>query len=207
MDQVLPLPLKLRVPCRAAPGARSSAHEVVIEPDWSVHTGHDADLERIAAAFGGGVSCLHLLANTLPAFRAWREHARRAGGLAIQSANWGATWSPLERFAGCCPPTPFRDPASAAAHCREPRHVAGGVPGLAKDLRALVKGLGPRADPALPSDPSLGPAGNDELAADAWQCGLPPAWVAEVRTGMARAGVTDVELEVLLAIASSGGTE
>lgn len=204
MDQVLPLPLVLRVPCHPSPGARSVPHEVVIGTEWSVATGHDPHLERIAAGFGGGVSCLSMLARTLPAFQQWRERARRSGGLPIRSDNSGATWSPLMRVAGCCPPTGFRDAASAGAHSRSPRHVAAetGVP--AGELGALVRGLGPRADPALPLDGGLGPFGCDDLAAAAWDCGLTPAWVTAVRTAMAEAEVSDVELEVLLAIASCG---
>ena len=170
MDQVLPLPLVLRVPCHPSPGARSVPHEVVIGTEWSVATGHDPHLERIAAGFGGGVSCLSMLARTLPAFQQWRERARRSGGLPIRSDNSGATWSPLMRVAGCCPPTGFRDAASAGAHSRSPRHVAAetGVP--AGELGALVRGLGPRADPALPLDGGLGPFGCDDLAAAAWDC-------------------------------------
>ena len=204
MDQVLPLPLVLRVPCHPSPGARSVPHEVVIEAGWSLSTGHDVQLERIAAGFGGGVSCLSMLARNLPAFQQWRERARRLGGLPIRSDNWCATWSPLRRVAGCCPTTGFRDAASAGAHSRTPRHVAAetGVP--AGELGALVRGLGPRADPALPLDDRRVPYGCDDLAAAAWDCGLPPDWVAAVRAEMADAGVPEVELEVLLAIAGCG---
>jgi hypothetical protein len=200
----LGLPLSIMVPCRPSPGARSVPHSVIIGSDWSVFTGHDEGLERIAAAFGGGVSCLPMLTATIPALRLWHERATRAAGLLVRSDDWGATWASTSGARTCCPAAGFADPAEAAAHVRSPRHVATEVDAPRRELGRLVAGFGARADPGLPTHLGLGPLGTDAVAEAAWACGLAPDWVADVRGRLAASGVVEVELEVLLAIAQTG---
>lgn len=200
----LGLPLSLTVPCRPSPGARAIRHSVIIGSDWSVFTGHDEGLERIAAAFGGGVSCIPMLNATIPALRMWHERATRAAGLLIRSDDWGATWASASGARACCPAVGFRDPAEAAAHVRSPRHVATELDAPRHDLTRLVAGLGARADPGLPAGLGLGRLEADPLAEAAWECGLAPDWVADVHGQLASAGVVEVDLEVLLAIAQTG---
>ena len=200
----LRLPLSIMLPCRPSPGARAVPHSVIIGPDWSVFTGHDEGLEQIAAAFGGGVSCIPMLRATLPALRVWHERATRRSGLLIRSDDWGATWASSSGARACCPAAGFPDPAEAAAHVRSPRHVATEVDSPQRQLGRLVAGFGARADPGLPTHLGIGPLGCDEVAAQAWECGLPPDWVADVRGALAAGGVSEVEREVLLAIAKTG---
>jgi hypothetical protein len=200
----LDLPLTVVVPCWASSGARSVRHPVRIEADWSVHAGHYPDLERIAVAFGGGVSCLPMLAEAIPGLRQWWERARRASGLMIRSPDRGATWHAGDSVHTCCPDRGFPDPAQAAAHVRSPTHVASHTGAPRRELRGLVAGVTAGDDPRLPIDPRLGALGSDRVAAAAWECGLQPAWVARVRGILAATGSLEGPVAVLLAIAQTG---
>jgi hypothetical protein len=194
----LDLPLTATFPCRASVGARSARHAVTIAPDWSVQTPHDEGLERIAAAFGGGVSCIPALRAVMPGFRMWWERATRQSGLLARSPDLGATWFGLEAILPCCPARGFDDAAEAAAHCRDIPHVAAAshVPG--RDLRNLVSGLGPEADPRPPE------GRGDPLLEQAWACGLHPSWVVGLLADLAAAGLAEPTLELVLAMAHTG---
>jgi hypothetical protein len=105
MRSILPSPdgepLTLKVRCWTSRSSKApvTRHPVTIHPDWSVTTPHDLESERVAAAFGGYLSCLDL---------ATRDRAR---GISV-----------LERVgAGCRFPTttrPESGPASAVADAR-----------------------------------------------------------------------------------------
>jgi hypothetical protein len=195
----LDLPLATTFPCRASDGARAVRHPVVIEADWTVHTGHDADLERIAAAFGGGVSCIGELRAVLPGFRVWRERALRRSGPVVRSTDRGMTWSSTDGTLSCCPASGFADPREAAAHCRGVPHVATASGCPRRGLRALIAGLGPAGVPEPP-----GGAGRDVELDQAWACSLDPSWVAETRGALVAAGLDAPGLDLLLALAHSG---
>jgi hypothetical protein len=192
------LPLTTTFPCRASAGARSARHTVTIAPDWSVQTPHDEGLERIAAAFGGGVSCIPALRAVMPGFRMWWERATRQTGLLARSPDRGATWFSLEAVLPCCPARGFDDPVVAAAHCRDVTHVAGVSRVPARDLRNLVSGLGLRADPGPPE------GRGDPLVEQAWACGLHPSWVLGQCSELVAAGLAEPTLELLLALAHTG---
>lgn len=192
------LPLNATFPCRASAGARPTRHEVTIGADWSVRTPHDEGLERIAAAFGGGVSCLPALRGVLPGFRMWWERATRRTGLLARSPDRGASWFSLESTLPCCPTRGFDDPAVAAAHCRDIPHVAAASRVNRRDLRALVAGLGPQADPGPPD------GAGDPLVDRAWECGLHSSWVLELREELAASGVAEPTPELVLALAHTG---
>ncbi|MGB7979739.1 MAG: hypothetical protein WCF36_02975 [Candidatus Nanopelagicales bacterium] len=201
------LPICLTFPCAPAPGARAVRHRVDIDVGWSVDTGHDEALERIAAALGGGASCMDALRAVLPGLRTWWQRARRETGSLIHSPDRAATWVSSEGTQRCCPAHGFVHPQQAAEHTRSVPHVAA-VTGVAvRDLRAAVTGLGPVAQRAgSPPEPV------DQLTAQAWECGLHPDWVAQVRTALAAevrpagAGPTGgpVSLGLLLAIWQTG---
>src|SRR4051812_25756170 len=54
-------PLELQARCYTDPAhRRGGAHPILLQPDWSVDTGHDLEAERFTVAFGGYLSCLHL---------------------------------------------------------------------------------------------------------------------------------------------------
>ena len=61
-------PLTISIRCSTVrangPGKR---HDITINPDWTITTPHDLDLERIATAMGGYLSCLEFGDHTLPA--------------------------------------------------------------------------------------------------------------------------------------------
>ena len=194
----LDLPLTATFPCRASAGGRATRHAVVIAPDWSVQTPHDEGLERIAAAFGGGVSCIPALRAVLPGFRMWWERATRRPGLLARSPDRGATWFSTEGALPCCPSRGFGDAAEAAAHCRGVPHVAAATRVPWRDLRNLVAGLGPAADPGLPV------GAGESLVEQAWGCGLHPSWVQGLRAELAAAGFADPTLELVIAIAHKG---
>lgn len=202
VDLPLALPLTLSIRCRSGGRARGARHPVVIEPDWSWRTGHDEDLERIAAAFGGGVSCLPLLAGALPAFRQWWQRARREVIPLVVSTDQGATWASVDGTLACCPVSGFADPGGAAEHARGPRHVAVAVGVDPRDVAALVAGLGPDGDPGPPPGP--GGDGHGALGDRTWACGLPPDWVAASRAALHVVGAGEACLRVLLALAQTG---
>lgn len=211
----LALPLTLSYPCRASPGSRAVRHWVVVEEGWVVRTPHDEGLERIAAALGGGVSCLTALDRVLPGLRMWWERAVRLTGPVIRSADLGWTWTAVDELAPCCPTAGFKDPLDAAAHARCARHVAH-VSGVdARSLAALVRGLGPTTDPRPPGRVGVPPgdaiaardaaghaASDATVVADAWACGLAPAWVGAACTSL-REGGLEPRVPLILAMAQS----
>lgn len=191
----LQLPLTATFPCRASPGARSSRHAVVIGADWSVQTPHDEGLERIAAAFGGGVSCLPALRAVMPGFSMWWERATRRTGLLAITPDRGATWLSREGILPCCPARGFEDAAVAAAHCRGVPHVAAASRAPRRDLRTLVAALGPAADPGPPE------GRGDPVVEQAWAVGLHSSWVLDMRAALEAAGLPDPSLELVIALA------
>lgn len=89
-------PITLRIPCRNGPGTDSqSAHDVTLNPDWSVDTPHDLAAESVAVAFGGRLSCLELgpaidaarYRLALDARRAWHPLRRGSHGTWIAGAS------------------------------------------------------------------------------------------------------------------------
>lgn len=194
----LDLPITTTFPCRASPRARATRHEVQIAEDWTVCTPHDEDLERIAAAFGGGVSCMPALRAVMPGFRMWWERATRQPGLLSRSPDWGATWICIDSAPACCPARGFADAAAAAEHCRTVAHVAAASTTSVRDLRALVRGLGQAADPAPPT------GSGDPLVEGAWACGLQPRVVHELRYQLAAAGAPEPDLGLVLALTHTG---
>lgn len=218
----LDLPVTTSYPCRPVGESRAHRHPVIVQADWTLVTGHDEGLERIAAAFGGRVTCLAELPPLTAALRVWWQRARRAGGPALRSRDEGTTWIPGDGRLACCAPSGYRDPGVAAAHFREPRHVAFATGAPRRQLAWLVAGLNGRADPARPDvgDPDAGGRGADgvrlrlgaaatacevertALLDEAWACGLNPAWAEQVLGILEPAG--PVEVGTLLALAQTG---
>jgi hypothetical protein len=198
VDAGLAFPLTAAFPCRTSAGARSARHAVTIASDWSVQTPHDEGLERIAAAFGGGVSCIPALRAVMPGFQMWWERATRQPGLLARTMDRGATWFSTESILPCCPARGFGDASEAAAHCRGVPHVAAASRVPRRDLRNLVAGLGPAADPGPPE------GAGDPLIERAWACGLHSSWVQDLCAELAAAGLAEPTLELVLALAHTG---
>ncbi|UBV13918.1 hypothetical protein [Mycolicibacterium fortuitum] len=54
-------PQTFDIPCQSSRETHDhTTHEITISPDWTVSTPHDLEAERVAAAFGGWISCLEL---------------------------------------------------------------------------------------------------------------------------------------------------
>jgi hypothetical protein len=194
----LDLPLEVMFPCRTSPGARSTRHPVLITGDWSVRTPHDEGLEQIAAAFGGGVSCMPALRAVMPGFRMWWERATRRAGLLGRSPDRGATWFGPDGSLPCCPARGLEGAAAAASHLRDIPHIAAATGVARRHLRDLVAGIGPAADPGPPE------GRGDPLIDQAWAVGLHPRWVQEVRDELGAAGFAGPTLGLVIAIAHAG---
>lgn len=114
--------LRVDVACSTSPDMSSvSTHPVTLSGTWEVGTPHDLEAERVAAAFGGFISCLVLVDHVCPAVReAVQLHARRTVPR-IKRAVRG-TWRPVPSLAGpCCRPEPTA--AAAAEHLRSREHT------------------------------------------------------------------------------------
>lgn len=100
-------------------GGPSTRHAVTISPDWTIKTPHDLDLERIAVAMGGYLTCVHLADHTIPALRELVQlQARR-----IVPPMWRESdgrW----RLPCDCRPNSYTAASFAADHLRDPTHVA-----------------------------------------------------------------------------------
>ncbi|MDQ1250717.1 MAG: hypothetical protein QG597_5097, partial [Actinomycetota bacterium] len=131
-------PLATSVTCRtsAVNGAEVTRHAVVIHHDWRVDVPHDLEGERVAAAFGGYLSCISLVDHAVPALREW---LRRAGRLELPAMTFRGEvdrWT-LKDEQPCCAKTTFRDALAAAEHWRSPQHVADACGASRRQLRTL----------------------------------------------------------------------
>jgi hypothetical protein len=137
-------PLTTTVSCRTAcSGGPVAAHPVTVSADWSVRTPHDIELERIAAAMGGYLSCVDLVDRMIPALRALVQlRARRALPQILR--NEAGHWSLRTLAPDCrCGPYRFGSAAEAAEHAMDPYHVARlhkAVPRQLERLLAAVEG-------------------------------------------------------------------
>jgi hypothetical protein len=128
--------LTVTLPCSTSPDMScATPHEIVLEPDWTMATPHDLEAERVAAALGGYLSCLHLVEHVVPAVRQTLQmHARRAVPRLKRAVR--GTWRAVPSAAQeCCRAEPSA--SVAAAHLRGIEHTAtcaGGDPSLASTL-------------------------------------------------------------------------
>ena len=189
-------PLSTSVTCRtsAVDGAEATRHAVVIHHDWRVDVPHDLEGERVAAAFGGYLSCISLVDHAVPALREW---LRRAGRLELPAMTFRGEvdrWA-LKDEQPCCAKTTFRDALAAADHWRSPQHVADACGASRRQLRSLTTA----ATAAHASGRGLGmPEGDRDRAAAAclgadtdvawlWQAGIHPrlVWTIHRHVGSA----------------------
>lgn len=120
-------PLEFQIECRLSQSAsRGTKHSVTIHPDWSVTTPHDLDSERVAAAFGGYTSCLPLVEQTIPAFRAMLPVLSRQSRIPLWRDSWDDWLLPASwHVPSCCRGQKFTSAAAAARHVRSASHIAG----------------------------------------------------------------------------------
>ncbi len=116
-------PLVLSVRCSTSPDmVGATRHDVALDADWTLATPHDLPAERIAAAFGGYLSCLHLVDVVVPTVReSLQMHGRRVAPRLRRAARgtWKADGPAAQR---CCAPAPTAQ--QAAAHLRSVEHAA-----------------------------------------------------------------------------------
>lgn len=118
-------PLRLIVRCRPTPTSDNGPrHPVVIGPDWSVALPHDIEAERVAGAFGGYNSCLVLVEEAIPAFRASLPLLLRRSRAELHRVKdrW-RVGAELE-VAGCCGGREYATAGQAARHLRTLGHLA-----------------------------------------------------------------------------------
>jgi hypothetical protein len=67
--------LSTSITCRtsAVDGAEAARHAVTIDHDWRVDVPHDLEGERVAAAFGGYLSCISLVDQQCRSARGCRD--------------------------------------------------------------------------------------------------------------------------------------
>ncbi|MEP7055527.1 MAG: hypothetical protein ABI912_09795 [Actinomycetota bacterium] len=166
------------------------AHELVIHADWSVGTVHDLEAERVAAAFGGYLTCLEYADRVLPAARRCVQARARRGLPAIRLEPLG-TWTPRDHFGVCCASTFGLTRAEAAAHVRSGEHAAAryGVHLLQVEpvVRAVLNRHAMEFEPRLPADAEdiAGRCVNyGEDLAGLWDVGVPPALVRAIHVAL-----------------------
>lgn len=177
-------PLTLRIGCWTSPDpdADGVRHEVTLQPDGTVDVPHDLEAERLAAAFGGYLSCLELVERVVPALDDWWQLQRRQL-LPPLSRGPRGQWRPLPSASGpCC--SPAQHVAPVAEHVRSAEHLtrAGRLPArLVGPLATTL--LTVHGVPQLPRDAALDALGCvrgvDGVAA-LWQAGLHPTVVRSV---------------------------
>jgi hypothetical protein len=115
-------PMVLSVRCSTSPDmATWIRHDVELRADWTLATPHDIAAERVAAAFGGYLSCLHMVDVVVPAVRTTLQlHGRRVVPRLRRGARgtWKAEGTAAQR---CC--TPAATAQDAAEHLRSVEHT------------------------------------------------------------------------------------
>lgn len=121
-------PLTLTVRCRdKRAGGRGHKHPVTLTPDWRLETGHDLELERIAAAMGGYLSCLELADRVLPAaYDLWLAANRRLPPAVVSDDRFDiGQWSLATPAPGCsCHRVRWPEAAQAVEHLSSAAHWA-----------------------------------------------------------------------------------
>jgi len=154
----------VNVACRTSRNSTkgSKRHPVTLYPDGRIDTGHDLEQERILAALGGYLSCLEL-ADAAPAVLEWYTLEQRLAGRPIRANHSRASWHAVKK-AKCCPRRGYQTPQDAAAHARDPKHVALTHGANAWQVSALCRGIAPQPVPEMPGEPW----------STMWDCGMHP---------------------------------
>ncbi|CAN5189167.1 hypothetical protein BH20ACT5_BH20ACT5_14640 [soil metagenome] len=183
-------PLVITAACRTArTGGSVTHHEVTIEADWSVRTPHDIELERIATALGGYLSCVELVDREVPALAELMQlRARRV--LPRITRRTDGCWTSRALAPDCqCEYVDFHTAVEAAEHVRDPLHVArvhGTEAGQLRWLHAAVT-QAHGTDFYLPpyDDCGAGQAVRErDGVAQLWEAGVHPRTVGELHRAL-----------------------
>ncbi|MBK6764188.1 MAG: hypothetical protein IPG68_13325 [Micrococcales bacterium] len=115
-------------------------------------TGHDLEQERIPAALGGYLSCLELADVASPAVLEWFTLEQRLVARPIRATQSRGPWHPAKK-AQCCARRGYKTAQDAAAHARDPKHVALTHGAHAWQVVALCRGFAPEPAPEMPGEP------------------------------------------------------
>ena len=161
----LPGPITVTVTCRTTRDSAkgSKRHPVTLYPDGTVDTGHDLEQERILAALGGYLSCLELADSASPAVLEWFVLEQRHASRPIRAKQARGPWH-AARKSRCCAKRGYKTPQEAAAHARDPKHVALSRGAHAWQVVALCRGIAAEPAPEMPGDPWR----------TMWECGMHP---------------------------------
>ena len=161
----LPGPITVTVTCRTSRNSAkgSKRHPVTLYPDGTVDTGHDLEQERILAALGGYLSCLELADSASPAVLEWFVLQQRLAPRPIRARQARGPWHAAKK-ARCCARRGHKTPQDAAAHARDPKHVALTHGAHAFQVVALCKGIAAEPPPEMPGEPWT----------TMWDCGMHP---------------------------------
>lgn len=115
---------ELKVGCRTRrTGSARHKHAITISEDWTAHTPHDIELERIAIAMGGYLSCVDLVDHTVPAVRELVQRQGRRIAPQLRRSDGGRWVLPGPALACGCDEFGFAGVEQAAEHFRSPQHV------------------------------------------------------------------------------------
>lgn len=168
------LPCTVLTHCRSVPASMTyRRHPVTIHPDWSVETGHDLEIEKIAAALGGYSSCLLMAEATVPAAQHWLRLQLRQTLPALSTAA-GMVWRPRQQ-SQCCPAGGFRDPGKAAEHVRSDAHTATVFGAPRAQLAVVLRQWSDRLQSTSAAHRSV-----------TWKVGLNPGLVGQLKELMGR---------------------
>ncbi len=123
MSEQFELPWKqsFDIRCQSERNTREhTSHDITISPDWTLATPHDLDAERVAAAFGGWISCLELESAVTAARVGMALHMRRRWYPLqhVGPAHWTISRPRGNRVKH------FASAITAAAYARSARHLS-----------------------------------------------------------------------------------
>jgi hypothetical protein len=172
-------PLTFEVRCRTRRGGKAVSHPVTINPDWTLSTPHEVELERIGAAMGGYLSCLELIDRDVPALEhlVQQRGRRQLPGLVRDATG---SWGLRSPAAACaCGERSFGSALHAADHARESKHVgrlfSADVARLGRLLTRVEEAYGHRFTTAPPTSRSAAAVLEGRNSLDQlWDSGVHP---------------------------------
>lgn len=181
--------ITITVACGGMTGRSGGRHRVTINTDWSVETGHDLELERIAAAFGSKIACVDLADRRLPCVQQLWLHGQRLVPPGIQRTHDGH-WAVAEPARNCaCGPggETWQRPETAAAHLRTLRHWARVYGADVAACNRLIVSIERATDTAFnpgPRDWSRSAVLHHSDLAWLWEVGVPPEEVERIHSAL-----------------------
>ena len=160
--------LTFSIECTATASTKfGTVHDVTIQPDWTVTTPHDLDVERIGRAFGGYSSCAAFVDCVIPAYR----HLLRVTlGIEALFRHQDGSWSNTP--AAACRAYHRHDTlAEAIRHEVTPTHLAGKFGVESHRIAPVIESA--RTAWASGSDPSI-VSGGEQGHLELWDAALHP---------------------------------